>query len=52
MLLILGMLLGYFRESLGVLGESTAIIEQLNPHMILLIFIPVLIFESGNFYFI
>lgn len=49
MLLILGMLLGYFRESLGIIGQSTAIISFLDPRMILLIFIPVLIFESGTF---
>lgn len=48
MLLVLGIVLGYFRESLGIVGESTSIIERLNPHMILFIFIPVLIFESGT----
>ena len=47
MLLVLGILLGYFKSSLGMIGESTGIIEKLNPHMILLIFIPVLIFESA-----
>ncbi len=47
MLLVLGMVLGYIRDHLGVIGESTSIIEQLNPHMILMIFIPVLIFESA-----
>jgi hypothetical protein len=52
MLLVLGIFLGYFRESLGVIGQSTAIIETLNPHMILFIFIPVLIFESGISLFI
>ena len=50
MLLVLGVFLGYCRHSLGVLGDSTSIIEKLNPHMILLIFIPVLIFESGTSY--
>ena len=44
MLLLLGIFLGYARESLGTIGQSTSIIEKLNPHMILLIFIPVLIF--------
>lgn len=48
MLLVLGIFLGYFRHHLGVVGESTSIIEKLSPHMILLIFIPVLIFESGT----
>jgi hypothetical protein len=50
MLLVLGIFLGYFRHHLGVVGESTSIIEKLNPHMILLIFIPVLIFESGTYF--
>ena len=47
MLLVMGIFLGYAKHSLGVVGESTVIIEKLNPHMILLIFIPVLIFESA-----
>lgn len=47
MLLMLGVFMGYCRNSLGVVGDSTDIIEKLNPHMILLIFIPVLIFESA-----
>ena len=48
MLLVFGIFLGYFRDSLGIIGDSTAIVEKLNPHMILLIFIPTLIFESGT----
>lgn len=48
MLLVFGIFLGYFRDSLGIIGDSTAIVEKLNPHMILLIFIPTLIFESGK----
>lgn len=44
---MLGIFLGYFKDSLGVIGESTSIIEKLNPHMILLIFIPTLLFESA-----
>jgi hypothetical protein len=48
MLLLCGILMGYFRESLGTIGQSTSIIKQLNPHMILLVFIPTLIFYSGS----
>jgi Kef-type K+ transport system membrane component KefB len=44
MLLVLGIVLGYGRESFGIIGHSTEIIEKINPHLILLIFIPVLIF--------
>jgi NhaP-type Na+/H+ or K+/H+ antiporter len=47
LLLIVGLLLGNLQDYLGVLGAGTNIIAQLNPHMILLIFIPILIFESG-----
>lgn len=42
-----GMVMGYFREYLGVIGNSTTILSGINPHMLLFIFIPVLIFESG-----
>lgn len=48
MLIVAGLILGYFRHYLGTVGQSTTIIEKLNPHMILFIFIPVLIFESGT----
>jgi hypothetical protein len=44
MLLVLGILLGYFRNDLGPVGSSVTIISGMSPHMILLVFIPVLIF--------
>jgi len=47
MLLILGIIFGYFQNSFGVIGDSVAIIQTMSPHMILLVFIPILIFESG-----
>ena len=47
MLLVLGILLGYFRHGLGLMGDSVNIIQNMSPHMILLVFIPVLLFESG-----
>lgn len=31
----------------GIIGESAELMSRINPHMILFIFIPVLIFESG-----
>ena len=49
MLLVLGIFLGYFRHSLGVVGQGTALIEKMNGHMIFMVFIPVLIFESGKY---
>ena len=48
LLIVTGLLLGYLRHYLGDIGLSTSIVERLNPHMILFIFIPVLIFESGK----
>lgn len=47
MLLIVGIIMGYYRENLGVIGKSTTILSHINPHMLLFVFIPVLIFESG-----
>lgn len=47
MLIIVGIIMGNWRESLGVIGQSTTILSHINPHMLLFIFIPVLIFESG-----
>lgn len=44
MLLVLGIIVGYFREGLGVIGESADIVKSMSPHMILLVFIPILIF--------
>lgn len=44
MLLVLGIVIGYFREGLGVVGESVEVLKGMSPHMILLVFIPILIF--------
>ena len=44
MILLIGIILGEFEEALGIWGESADLIEDISPHMILLIFIPVLIF--------
>jgi NhaP-type Na+/H+ or K+/H+ antiporter len=48
MLLVLGMFFGYARHSLGTFGQSVDIIATMSPHMILMVFIPVLLFESGT----
>ena len=47
MVVTVGIIMGKFDEHLGVIGDSTIILSHINPHMILFIFIPVLIFESG-----
>lgn len=41
------MILGYLSPNLGILGESIDAVSKLNPHSILLIFLPPLIFESA-----
>lgn len=47
MVVFFGIFMGSWREHLGVIGESTIILSHINPHMLLFVFIPVLIFESG-----
>ena len=47
MLTAISLLLGYFYSSLGDFGHGAELASNLNPHMILLIFIPALIFESA-----
>jgi hypothetical protein len=34
LLIIVGMLLGHFRNYLGVIGESTSILSRINPYFI------------------
>ena len=46
-LLGVGILMGAFVNNLGMLGKATLLMSQINPHGILMIFIPTLIFESG-----
>lgn len=47
MLLITGVFLSYFDGSLSLIGHVTELVLEINPHGILQIFIPTLIFESG-----
>ena len=47
MLIIVGIILGHWKDYFGVIGESTKIVEMINPHLLLFVFIPVLIFESA-----
>lgn len=46
-LLILGIVFGIFFESLGYLGLSYEYVSRLDGHTLLLVFIPLLIFESA-----
>ncbi len=47
MLLVFGLLIGYFFKHLGTYGEGLELFLEINPHGILLIFIPTIIFESS-----
>ena len=48
MILAVGLLLGYFREIMGHwVGDGTELISHMDPHLILFVFIPVLLFEEG-----
>lgn len=47
MLFVIGMFVGKFSESMGILGSAVSKISTINPHGILMIFLPILIFESG-----
>lgn len=46
-LMVIGALIGRYRESLGDFGEAAQIVTKINPHGILMIFIPTIIFESA-----
>lgn len=48
LILLIGLILGYFREILGEnIGGGSEIMSHIDPHLILFIFIPVLLFEEG-----
>lgn len=47
LLFIVGIVLGFTHHHLGVYGQSVYTVSNIDPHGILLIFLPVLIFESG-----
>ena len=48
LLLVIGIVWGSLDEYLGTLGESAAHVSNINPHMILLIFLPALVYESSS----
>lgn len=47
MLLAVGIIIGYFWESLWHFGDSTNYVAGLSSHTLLYVFIPPLIFESS-----
>lgn len=47
MLFLIGMFVGIFEKNLGLIGEAVNKVSMINPHGILMIFLPILIFESG-----
>jgi NhaP-type Na+/H+ or K+/H+ antiporter len=47
MLFMLGIFFGFYNHSLGMFGLSIQTISEIDPHGILLIFLPTMIFEAG-----
>jgi len=55
LVLIIGILIGFFKNELDILGKACINFENIDPEGILMIFIPILIFETAfrtNFYVI
>lgn len=46
-LLAVGCIMGYWRSSLGDVGKACEKMTEINPHSLLLVFIPPIIFESA-----
>lgn len=47
MILIIGLLMGFYSNNLYLLGDCTQLINSINPHTLLTIFIPGLVFEGA-----
>lgn len=47
LLLLSGIILGVYHSNLGIIGQATYLISQVDPSGILAIFLPILIFESA-----
>ncbi|EGR30426.1 sodium hydrogen exchanger family protein, putative [Ichthyophthirius multifiliis] len=47
MLFVMGIIVGKLADNMGIIGESINNIKNINPQGILMIFLPILIFESG-----
>ena len=44
---ILGVFLGIYSDHLGRMGDAIKVWSQFDPHLLLLVFLPALIFESA-----
>jgi NhaP-type Na+/H+ or K+/H+ antiporter len=47
MILIVGLIMGFYSKKLMFLGECTQLINSIDPHSLLMIFIPGLVFEGA-----
>ena len=47
MILILGVFVGLYHDSIGVFGDSVEVVNGIDPHTLLMIFIPGLVFEGS-----
>ena len=47
MLLLVGLILGIFEHRLGFVGECVRLLNGIDPHSLLMIFIPGLVFEGS-----
>jgi len=47
MVLIFGLVIGYYDTQLGFFGEAVSLVNKIDPHTLLMIFIPGLIFEGA-----
>ena len=47
LLFLVGLFCGKYYQNLGLYGQSCFLISSIDPHAILLIFLPVFIYESG-----
>lgn len=47
LILISGLVIGIFHQYLSIFGEAVELVNQIDPHTLLMIFIPGLIFESA-----
>jgi NhaP-type Na+/H+ or K+/H+ antiporter len=47
MLVVVGILVGYYADHMGDIGIGIKVWSQMDPHLILLLFLPALIFESA-----
>lgn len=47
MILMMGLIIGYYHESWGIFGQSIHLVNDIDPHTLLMVFIPALVFEGS-----